>query len=100
MISWSEVLDHYEAALDQHARLLDGEERSAASPPWSLPPVPPGGVPPEHRDRANALLARTQELAHQLERVRETLPPVAPSRRTASQAYISASSSGYVDRSM
>lgn len=99
MTSWSEALDHYETALDQHARLLDGEEPSAA-PSWSPPPVPPGGVPSQHRDRANALLARTQDLAHQLERVRETLPPLAPSRRTASQAYSSASSSRYVDRSM
>ena len=100
MTDWSEVLDQYEAALDEHARLLDGEDPSEASQSWSSPHVPPGGVPHEHRQRADALLARTHELAQQLERVRETLPPLAPSRRTASQAYTSASSSGYVDRSI
>lgn len=100
MTDWGEVLDHYEAALDEHARLLDGEMPSETSPSWSPPNVPPGAVPHQFQERALALLARTQELARQLERVRDTLPPLAPSRRNASHAYTSASSSGYVDRSM
>jgi hypothetical protein len=95
---WGAALDCYEAALDAHeARLGAGEDpHPVAWPPrW---PLPSGGVPPEHQDRAYRLLARTRDLIERATRARDDLPaPQAARRPAASRHPVTASR---VDRAL
>ena len=88
MTDWAQILDGYEAALDVHQAVLgNGDNRvdgTATGLDWSAPSVDQDGVPDEHRARAEALLARTDELARRAALVQQNLPPLPPVRRSRS----------------
>lgn len=83
MSDWSEVLDRYEAALDAHdAALAAGVPQGEGGPAWPPDRLPPDPLPFQHRARAEALLARTTELARRAAMARDALPrPTAAGRR-------------------
>lgn len=77
MSDWTRALDCYEAALDAHeATVRSAGDIASARSPWPAPGWPDGGVPEEHRARAQALLARTADLASRAALIHQNLPPL------------------------
>ena len=83
---WSQLLDAYEAALDEHRRHLTataeavGDRQPAAPPLPFAPPADLGPLPAELATRAQRLVDTTRELALVARELLAQLPPTQPVR--------------------
>lgn len=101
MSDWVGALDRYEEALDRHEAVLGDAGEVVAGAVWQPPQLPAGGVPSQHRARAEALLARTVELARKAALAHQNLPPLPTSRpQPRSNRYGNDTPSRYVDQAM